>query len=1109
MDLRHPRTSARTVAAISAVALAVATAAAASPAGPASAAGSKPDPAKLSLGSSQPILTTSVDGDKSPTSALAETSPGLRTLSSAKRIPVMIKYDYDSVASYRGTVRGYPATSPSTTGKQLTTKRVANASYLSYVKTQERSISADVEAAAPSAQITNSYRVVYGGVSAVVNGNQIRQILRVPGVVAVQRDAVKQPLTDSSGTFIGTPAAYAALHTTRNAGAGILLGNLDTGVWPEHPSFADQGNLPAYTGPAIPCNFGDNPLTPANDPFVCNNKLVGGRSFLATYDAQNGTGSYSYPDTARDAEGHGSHTASTSAGNVVNNVQTLGPQIARILGMAPGAQIAEYRVCGGAAGCYTSDTTAATEQAILDGVDVINFSISGGTDPMTDPTELAFLDAYAAGVFVAASAGNDGPTAGTANHLSPWVTTVAASTQRREFASTLTLTADNGETFTTDGATITAGAGPLPVVEAGDPPYSNQLCQTPAAPGTFTGKIVICTRGVNARVEKGYNVLQGGAAGMILVNPTLADVETDNHWLPAIHIPDGTDLQAFMGSHTGVTGSFTAGAARNGQGDVMAAFSSRGPAGLFVKPDITAPGVQILGAMTPTPDEITGGPAGQYYQAIAGTSMSSPHIAGVAILLKALHPSWTPGQIKSAMMTQATTAVVKEDESTPADPFDMGAGRIAVAAAMKAPLTISDTAADFAALTGDPLHAIDLNIPSINAPTMPGRVTTTRTVTNVTSRPLRVVPRATVPANTTIRFQPSSRYVAPGQSASFQITIESSAPVGTQQFAQIRFQTGSGTAHIPVAFVPKQGDVSLTQSCAASSIKRNASTTCTVTATNNSFNDQQVSVASTTNDRLRITGASGAAVSNGRATASASLTGATLGVPSVDPGPSVAGYLPLDLFGIAPTPIGDEQFLNFNVPAFVYNGQSYSQVGVNSNGYIVVGGGTSADDNCCDLPPGPSSAPPNNMLAPFWTDLDGTGAAGVLAGTLTDGVDTWLVIEWRVNVFGTTDTRTFQTWIGVNGTQDISYTYSAPQADPSGQPYLVGAENAAGEGDVSSFLPAEDQVVTSTDPVPGDSLSYQLTVRGIRVGSGRLHSEMTADGVSGTTIVNTPVGVTP
>ncbi len=163
---------------------------------------------------------------------------------------------------------------------------------------------------------------------------------------------------------------------------------------------------------------------------------------------------------------------------------------------------------------------------------------------------------------------------------------------------------------------------------------------------------------------------------MILYNPALADIETDNHWLPTVHLADGTDFLAFMNANPGATASFTAGVKANGQGDVMAAFSSRGPGGDFIKPDITAPGVQILAGHTPMPESIVEGPPGEYFQAIAGTSMSSPHIAGSAILIKALHPSWTPGQIKSALMTTAMTDVVKEDLTTPADPFDMGAGRV-------------------------------------------------------------------------------------------------------------------------------------------------------------------------------------------------------------------------------------------------------------------------------------------------------------------------------------------------------------------------------------------------------------------------------------------------
>jgi VCBS repeat-containing protein len=190
----------------------------------------------------------------------------------------------------------------------------------------------------------------------------------------------------------------------------------------------------------------------------------------------------------------------------------------------------------------------------------------------------------------------------------------------------------------------------------------------------------------------------------------------------------------------------------------------------------------------------------------------------------------------------------------------------------------------------------------------------------------------------------------------------------------------------------------------------------------------------------------------------------------IAPGSGPAGYLPLDAFGITPVAVGDEDILNFNVPSFVFNGSTFTQVGVDSNGYIIAGGGTAEDNNCCDPVVG-DTARPNGVLAPFWTDLDGTGAAGIFIATLTDGVDSWIVVEWRVNVFGTTSQRVFQVWIGVNGVEDITYAYNpaALPADPNGQPFVVGAENLDGTSGASiAGLPTEDLRVTS-DPVPPNS----------------------------------------
>jgi hypothetical protein len=1081
--------------------------------------------ATASTHSKQPTLsgqslvpTSRVPADKAPTSRLAKTDRSLLGRSGSAPLQVVIKLDYDSVATYAGGVRGLAATSPSVTGKSLSGATAAKQRYMGYIVGKERAFKAELGKRVPGAHVGTSLRTVYGGVAAQVPANKIGVILKIPGVVAVQEDTLNHPLTDSSPEFLGAPTVYSQLGTTANAGQGVIYGNLDTGVWPEHPSFADLGNLPAPPGPARACNFGDNPLTPANDPFVCQHKLIGGAPFLATYLSDPARAAAEPFHTARDSNGHGTHTASTAGGNIDPNVSILGGLLPAIHGLAPGAWVMEYKVCG-IQGCFGSDSAAAVGQAIVDGVDVINFSISGGTDPFSDPAELAFLDAYAAGVFVSTSAGNEGPGAGTVNHLSPWVSSVAASTQTREFATTLTVRASNGDTFTMDGASITPGAGPAPIVLSSEAPYSNALCTTPAPAGTFTGKLVACQRGVNARVDKGFNVLQGGAVGMVLYNPTLADVETDTHWLPAVHLADGTTFVAFMNGHSGEVASFPAGHARDGQGDVMAAFSSRGPGGNFIKPDVTAPGVQILAGDSPCgvgspacAETVTEGPPGEFFQAIAGTSMSSPHNAGAAILLKALNPAWTPGQIKSALMTTAVESVVKEDGVTPADPFDFGAGRIQLHSSWMPGLTFDESAARMAALANDPLNAVHLNIPSINAPVMPGRLSTIRTATNVSGARLKYNAQTTAPAGARITVQPKKFTLDPGESIELTVTIESSAPQA-QYFGEVQLvpkRHQFPTLHLPVAFRTGQAQVSLASSCSPTAIQVHGISSCQVTATNTSFNTTTVDLRTTLNKKLEVQSASGAFIVDRRTVVkpNVSLAGAQPGVPSVDPG-SLAGYIPLDAFGITPIPIGDEEIINFSVPSFVYNGVTYNTLGVDSNGYVLAGGGTSEDNNCCNLPTGPDPARPNNMLAPFWTDLDGTGAPGIFAGTLTDGVNTWIVVEYRVNVFGTTSSRVFQTWIGIDGVQDITYAYDPAHvpADPNGQDFLVGAENQLGQGDMTATLPTEDLRVTSTAPTPGASVSYTVNVRGVHSGTGTVITEMEGPDLPGVTIVTSEVAV--
>lgn len=1052
-----------------------------------------------------------VQGAKSPTGRLAQSDQALLKSTSGATVGVMVKLDYDSYAAYQGELKGLPATSPAKTGKSLDVESADAKKYEKHIEDVEDTFLAELARNVPGAKAGQRLRTVYGGIALRIPANKAATLLKLPGVAAVQEDRPEQLLTDSSASFIGAPAIYSRLGGSSSSGKGVVVGVLDSGAWPEHPQFADPGTLPAVPptkdGTPRVCDFGDNPLTPAADPFACNRKLIGGAPFLETYNSV--YPGETYPDSARDSNGHGTHTATTSAGGPVADANPLGIGRGPIHGIAPAAHVSVYKVCG-EQGCFPSDSAQAVGRAILDGVRVINFSISGGTSPYSDPVELAFLDAYAAGVLVSTSAGNSGPGAATVNHVSPWVTTVAASTQSRTFQSTITLTGAGGATATVRGASITAGvASPLPVVLASAPPYSNALCADPAPAGLFAGKIVVCERGPN-RVLKSHNVLQGGAAGMILLNTTPLDVMTDNHWVPAVHTdkPETDALRAFLSANPGATATFTQGAKTAWQGDVITTFSSRGPGGDFLKPDVTAPGLHILAGQTPTLEGPAGGPQGNLYQVISGTSMSSPHVAGAAALVFALHPDWTPGQVKSALETTAKTSVTKQDRVTPADPFDLGGGRIDLTKAGDPGLTLNETAENFTASANDELNRVDLNLPSVNAPIMPGLITAKRTFTNVTDRTLTYRADGTTVSGAGIAVLPPVFSVRPGKTAKVTVMITAPDLPDGQYFGQVNLkQVGGGRdLHLPVAFFRKEGAVPIEQTCAPATIpKGTGEAVCTVGVRNDTLTDAEVTAVSTLNGKLRLTGVTEATkVGSQTATAKATLAARRPDRPGIAPGTGPAPYLPLDTFGIQPTPIGDEQALNFTVPAFTYAGKTYTRIGVVSNGYTVAGGTSGSADISATPQPLPDPSAPNNVLAPYWTDLDGAGAPGVYTGTLSDGVNRWLVVEWRLNVYGTTDVKVFQQWIGLNGAEDITYAYD-PNRLPGSAPAIygltVGAENDEGTaGGRITGAPTGDLRVVSTPGAPGGSLNYTLKVKGVGSGTGTVTTGTSTPQVKGVTI---------
>ena len=1077
---------------------------------PAGSAVAEPSPPPSRAWSVTPVpVAEHVQGATSPSGRLAESDKTLLKSTSPTPANVVVKLDYDAIAAYKGGLPGLPATSPSVTGRSLDLKSADAAKYQKHIEGIENTFLSELSKKIPGVKVGQRLRTVYGGVALTLPADKAAGLLKLPGVAAVQEDKLEHPLTDSSAEFIGADTVYKQLGGSKSSGKGVIVGILDSGVWPEHPEFADPGNLPApppkADGTPRTCDFGDNPLTPATDVFVCNHKLISGQAFLETYKANVDTPEV-YPDDARDSNGHGTHTASTSAGGPVEHANPLGIDRGAIHGIAPAAHVAVYKICG-AEGCYQTDSAAAVAQAVADGVRVINFSISGGTDPYSDPVELAFLDAYAAGVFVSASAGNSGPGAGTTDHRSPWVTTVAASTQSRTFQSTITLT--GGPTI--KGASITSGiAASLPVVLASAPPYSDAQCiRTPPA-GLFTGKIVACERGAN-RVLKGFTAKTGGAAGMILYNSSPADIMTDNHWLPAVHIdkPETDVLLSWLASHPNATASFTQGQKATWQGDVITTFSSRGPGGDFLKPDVTAPGLHILAGQTPTPESPLEGPPGNLYQVIAGTSMSSPHVAGAGALMFALHPKWTPGQVKSALETTATTKVTKQDRTTPADPFDYGGGRIDLSKAGDAALTLDETAADYRASANDPLNRIDLNLPSVNAPVMPGVISAKRTLVNTTNKTLVYTATGTTVSGANITVLPPLFTVKPGKSVDVTIVITApDLPTG-QYFGQVNLKQvgGSRTQHLPVAFFRQEGAVPIDQTCSPSTIAKNTGqSTCTVTVQNNTFEDTEVTALTTLDSRLRLTGATGATkVGTQIVTTKAMLAGKQPDRPVISPGQNPAGgWLSLADCGIAPIPVGNESAVNLNVPAFVFAGRTYTRIGVVSNGYAVAGGITDAAQIQATPQALPDAAPPNGVLAPYWTDLDGTGTPGVYAGSLTDGVNRWLVLEWHVNLAGTTDTKVFQQWIGLGGAEDITYAYdpvNLPGDPGQAKGLTVGAENADGTGGSQiSGPPTQDYRITSTPGAPGETFTYSFTVKGVSSGTGTVTTATSTPQVKGVTV---------
>ncbi len=752
----------------------------------------------------------------------------------------------DPAVSYEGGIPGFSKTKPGK-GKKFNKKNARVKNYRKFLKGKH-------DAALKATKInlsqkTYDYSVALNGFAARLTALQAKELAKHPEVIRVLPDVIRHKATDNVPDFLEL-TAHGGPWTKGITGKNVIVGIIDTGIWPEHPSFADDGSYSGLPISSPPCEFGNTGHNSDDAPFTCNNKLLGARQTLATYRAIIGVDPDEF-DSARDDDGHGTHTASTAAGNADIEASIFGIPRGTVSGIAPRARVIAYKGLGKLGG-FSSDLAAAIDQAVADGADVINYSVGGGAS-LSGADDLAFLFAADAGVFVATSAGNSGPGSGTIGGPAsvPWLTAVGANTQDRAFISEITLDGPGIPPTELWGGSVTEGIENYNLVDAegivdvyGD---TSGECLSEFPGGVFQPDDVVLCNNFNfgvSRPERVANVAAGGAGAVIFHNSAIVNMTpTDNHILPTVHMLHevGNPLKAYLTAHSHlgeITVSFTQSEAAFSDEDsrvvpnMMASFSSKGPNPValdIIKPDVTAPGINILAGASPI--HVGAEEQGELFQAIMGTSMSSPVAAGAFALIKQARPAWSPAIAKSALMTTAYQDVLKEDGLSPADPFDMGAGHIQPGGKAKKgsvfepglaydvgfmeylgflcdadPAIFTDPEATCAALeaSGIPISARDLNLASIGISELPGQQTVHRIVTSVAKEKgwRNYDVSVEVPTGYDVTVTPSRIRLKRGQTAMYSVSITNvSAPIDEWRFGSLTWtdRTGHYTVYSPIA----------------------------------------------------------------------------------------------------------------------------------------------------------------------------------------------------------------------------------------------------------------------------------------------------------------------
>lgn len=974
---------------------------------------------------------------------------------------------------------------------------------------QQQAVASALLTAAPSAQIGQQYQTLFNGLSVSVDAADTAALAALPNVQAIHPDTRLVPLTDASLDLIDADFMWNALGGQDEAGEGIKVAIIDSGIDPDHPMFADDNYIMPSGYPKGYC---------ATTAGFCNDKVIAARWYGDNGNIPSGAHT-SETATPFDFIGTGSHVAGIAAGNGNVTADSGNGLTSTLSGVAPRAYVMAYKICWLGADCLASNVIKAVEDAVADGAHVINISLGSGagntpSSSATAPFTTAIRNAVADGVPVVVPAGDAGSTAGSI--ICPGCVeeaiTVGSVSTGRVHALPVTVTGPSGVSigsalvdipaFSGDGTAITADiSGDL--VDAADADSGNEDGCTVFPAGSLVNDIVLLERGGCTFSQKLSNAQVAGAKAAIVFDNALGQLfvpEVGNATLPMVLISqaDGLALREHIDDAAGVTAATSTveigyqliASTRAEWRNWVLASSSRGPNGdqSYLKPDVVAPGSYVI-----APDTAANGGTG--YQMRTGSGTAAPFVTGAIALLRQLHPTWTPGQIKAAVMAQANiNGLVIEDGTTLGNPFDRGAGRL-----------------DLDRMTANPAL---FDAPSWVETTCTDTCTWTTVLENITDQTLTYSSIIKNASGLTWSVSPGAVQLTAGQTQTVTVTVDaSSATVSEWVFADLVWTSSDSSlaeSSLPMAVYALGDDVSkfekkVTPNVAAPGeivrwdfvVRNNGTTTQTVMIT----------------DTLPA----GVTYESGSVTApfnyiNDAFTAAFVTEPqfvftedSFRPYQSLTTVDPTLQPLVCPNKCDDEYMMQPGL-AFTYLGKQYDTVYINTNGYVTLETPTGTMNFPQQMP---NAAMPDGIIAPLWSDYDLQGDANDTAGggeiyvmpvATASNPDGWVVIEWKnaqhwLNPNDTSAplmTVSFQLWIETNGDQ-FWFAYG-DLTNEDAYRTAVGAESDDGlEGAMYWFTDGTTE--TGTSPADNEMVRFESNLY-------RMSFETMVDAQDDTEIVN-------